>query len=103
MRLILGFVLAFAIGAVCRCARIPSPAPIDILSPIFRLILFCHLMQFWWEQACSSAPFALCYCPSDGQPLPQLSLQTGVYLSRNRCAFFYCSVYLFVVVTGEVN
>jgi XapX domain-containing protein len=27
MRLILGFVLAFAIGAVCRVARIPSPAP----------------------------------------------------------------------------
>jgi XapX domain-containing protein len=27
MRLILGFVLAFAIGVVCRVARIPSPAP----------------------------------------------------------------------------
>ena len=27
MRLILGFVLAFAIGAACRAARIPSPAP----------------------------------------------------------------------------
>jgi XapX domain-containing protein len=27
MRLILGFVLAFAIGAACRVARIPSPAP----------------------------------------------------------------------------
>jgi XapX domain-containing protein len=26
MRLILGFMLAFAIGAVCRLARIPSPA-----------------------------------------------------------------------------
>jgi NADPH2:quinone reductase len=27
MRLILGFVLAFAIGVICRLARIPSPAP----------------------------------------------------------------------------
>jgi hypothetical protein len=27
MRLILGFALAFAIGAVCCLARIPSPAP----------------------------------------------------------------------------
>jgi XapX domain-containing protein len=27
MRLILGFALSFAIGAVCRLARIPSPAP----------------------------------------------------------------------------
>ena len=27
MRLILGFALAFAIGVVCRVARIPSPAP----------------------------------------------------------------------------
>jgi hypothetical protein len=27
MRLILGFVLAFAIGAVCRLVRIPSPVP----------------------------------------------------------------------------
>jgi XapX domain-containing protein len=27
MRLILGFVLAFAVGALCRAVRIPSPAP----------------------------------------------------------------------------
>ena len=27
MRLMLGFVLALVIGAVCRLARIPSPAP----------------------------------------------------------------------------
>jgi XapX domain-containing protein len=27
MKLILGFTLAFTIGAVCRLARIPSPAP----------------------------------------------------------------------------
>jgi XapX domain-containing protein len=26
MRLILGFVFAFAIGAVCRLVRLPSPA-----------------------------------------------------------------------------
>ena len=32
MRLILGFILALAIGAVCRLARIPSPAPNAILG-----------------------------------------------------------------------
>jgi XapX domain-containing protein len=34
MRLILGFVLAFAIGAVCRLARIPSPAPNALLGSL---------------------------------------------------------------------
>jgi XapX domain-containing protein len=34
MRLILGFVLAFAIGAVCRLARIPSPAPTALLGSL---------------------------------------------------------------------
>jgi XapX domain-containing protein len=32
MRLILGFALAFAIGAVCRLAKIPSPAPNALLG-----------------------------------------------------------------------
>jgi XapX domain-containing protein len=34
MRLILGFVLAFAIGAVCRLARIPSPAPNALIGSL---------------------------------------------------------------------
>jgi XapX domain-containing protein len=34
MRLILGFVLAFAIGAVCRLARLPSPAPNALLGSL---------------------------------------------------------------------
>jgi XapX domain-containing protein len=34
MRLILGFLLAFAIGAVCRLARIPSPAPQAIVGAL---------------------------------------------------------------------
>ena len=34
MRLILGFVLAFAIGAVSRLARIPSPAPNALLGSL---------------------------------------------------------------------
>ena len=34
MRLILGFVLAFAIGVVCRVARIPSPAPNALLGSL---------------------------------------------------------------------
>jgi XapX domain-containing protein len=34
MRLILGFLLAIAIGAVCRFARIPSPAPNAIVGAL---------------------------------------------------------------------
>jgi XapX domain-containing protein len=34
MRLILGFALAFAIGAVCRIGRIPSPAPQAIVGAL---------------------------------------------------------------------
>jgi XapX domain-containing protein len=34
MRLVLGFVLAFFIGAVCRLARIPSPAPNALLGSL---------------------------------------------------------------------
>jgi XapX domain-containing protein len=34
MRLILGFALAFAIGAACRWARIPSPAPNALLGSL---------------------------------------------------------------------
>ena len=34
MRLILGFALAFPIGAVCRLARIPSPAPNALLGSL---------------------------------------------------------------------
>jgi len=34
MKIILGFVLAFAIGAVCRLARIPSPAPNALLGSL---------------------------------------------------------------------
>jgi XapX domain-containing protein len=34
MKLILGFLLAFGIGAVCRIARIPSPAPNAILGAL---------------------------------------------------------------------
>jgi XapX domain-containing protein len=34
MRLILGFVLALAIGAVCRLARIPSPAPNALIGSL---------------------------------------------------------------------
>jgi XapX domain-containing protein len=34
MKLILGFVLAFAIGAVCRLAKIPSPAPNALLGSL---------------------------------------------------------------------
>jgi XapX domain-containing protein len=34
MKVILGFVLALAIGAVCRLARIPSPAPNALLGSL---------------------------------------------------------------------
>jgi XapX domain-containing protein len=34
MRLILGFALTFAIGAVCRLVRIPSPAPNALLGSL---------------------------------------------------------------------
>jgi XapX domain-containing protein len=34
MKLLLGFLLAFAIGAVCRLARIPSPAPQAIVGAL---------------------------------------------------------------------
>jgi XapX domain-containing protein len=34
MRLALGFALAFAIGAVCRLASIPSPAPNALLGSL---------------------------------------------------------------------
>jgi XapX domain-containing protein len=34
MNLIPGFVLGFAIGAVCRLARIPSPAPNALLGSL---------------------------------------------------------------------
>jgi len=34
MRLIFGFLLAFGIGAVCRLARIPSPAPNAIVGAL---------------------------------------------------------------------
>jgi XapX domain-containing protein len=34
MKLILGFALAFAIGAVCRLAKIPSPAPNALLGSL---------------------------------------------------------------------
>jgi XapX domain-containing protein len=34
MRLILGFLLAFVIGVVCRVARIPSPAPQAIVGAL---------------------------------------------------------------------
>jgi XapX domain-containing protein len=34
MKLILGFALAFTIGAVCRLARIPSPAPNALLGSL---------------------------------------------------------------------
>ncbi len=34
MRLILGFLLAFAIGAICRLSRIPSPAPNAIVGAL---------------------------------------------------------------------
>jgi len=34
MRIILGFVVAFTIGAMCRLARIPSPAPNAILGSL---------------------------------------------------------------------
>jgi XapX domain-containing protein len=34
MKIILGFVVAFAVGAMCRLARIPSPAPNAILGSL---------------------------------------------------------------------
>jgi XapX domain-containing protein len=34
MKIVLGFVLAFAIGAFCRLARIPSPAPNALLGSL---------------------------------------------------------------------
>ena len=34
MRLIMGFALAFAIGAVCRLVRIPSPAPNALIGSL---------------------------------------------------------------------
>jgi XapX domain-containing protein len=34
MRLLAGFILALAIGAFCRLARIPSPAPNAILGAL---------------------------------------------------------------------
>jgi XapX domain-containing protein len=34
MKLVLGFTLAFTIGAVCRLARIPSPAPNALLGSL---------------------------------------------------------------------
>jgi len=34
MKLVLGFMVAFAIGAFCRLTRIPSPAPQAILGAV---------------------------------------------------------------------
>jgi XapX domain-containing protein len=34
MKIIVGFLLAFVIGAVCRFARIPSPAPNAIVGAL---------------------------------------------------------------------
>jgi XapX domain-containing protein len=34
MKMILGFVLAFAIGVICRLVRIPSPAPNAVLGSL---------------------------------------------------------------------
>ena len=47
MRLILGFALAFAIGAVCRLARIPSPAPNALLGSL----LVVAMSVFCWRIA----------------------------------------------------
>jgi XapX domain-containing protein len=57
MRLILGFVLAFAIGAVCRLARIPSPAPNALLGSL--LVVAMSTGYIVAEQALARQPHSL--------------------------------------------
>jgi XapX domain-containing protein len=54
MRLILGFVLAFAIGALCRVARIPSPAPNALLGSLLVVAMSTGYMVV--EQALARQP-----------------------------------------------
>jgi XapX domain-containing protein len=57
MRLILGFVLAFAIGAVCCVARIPSPAPNALLGSL--LVVAMSTGYVVAEQALARQPHSV--------------------------------------------
>lgn len=39
MRIILGFVVAFAVGVMCRLVRIPSPAPNAVLGSLLAVAM----------------------------------------------------------------
>jgi XapX domain-containing protein len=41
MKILLGFLLAFGIGAICRFAGIPSPAPNAILGSLLVVSMSC--------------------------------------------------------------
>jgi XapX domain-containing protein len=57
MKLILGFVLAFAIGAVCRMAKIPSPAPNALLGSL--LVVAMSTGYIVAEQALARQPLSV--------------------------------------------
>ena len=51
MKLILGFALAFAIGAVCRLAKIPSPAPNALLGSLLVVAMSVGYIAATWVLA----------------------------------------------------
>jgi XapX domain-containing protein len=57
MRLIFGFVLAFAIGAACCLARIPSPAPNALLGSL--LVVAMSTGYIVAEQALARQPHSI--------------------------------------------
>jgi XapX domain-containing protein len=64
MRLILGFLLAFAIGIVCRLARIPSPAPNAIVGALLVVSMSTGyvITEKWIDRASKTTA-----CGSDAQ------------------------------------
>jgi XapX domain-containing protein len=58
MKLLLGFLLAFAIGAVCRLARIPSPAPNAIVGVLLVVSMSAGfaLTDLWLARPSTMAP-----------------------------------------------
>lgn len=73
MKAILGLLLAFAIGVVCRLSGIPSPAPPAIVGALLVLSMtvgYLLMDRFAWHRENQSRPFC-------GGP-------TGLPLSRSR-------------------
>jgi XapX domain-containing protein len=66
MKLILGFLLAFAIGVGCRLARIPSPAPNAIIGGLLVVSMSTGyvLTDKWLDRPSKTVP-----CLSRLQPL----------------------------------